>query len=348
MIPHTVLCKVIIRENGGRAVMKTIFRSSALIALLFFALSMSIWGGSASASESVTLAYGSADASQLQWFYAQDKGYFKKYGLDSSLIYFDSGAKGVQALLAGSVDFLAGDGHALINARLAGADVLIIGLDLGVLPGQIVAAKGIKSAQDVKGKRYAISSFGSESQLSESLFLKHFKISDADITTVQLGNQSNRYAGLESGQVAATSLEPPVSSKAEAAGYPALINLSELAPDYLSVAVATQASTIRQRPKVVKAILEALADATAALKKDRAGSVAVIKRYLKSSDTDALASWTYFAPLFKTDLRPSAQSIQFLLDHSTDPAAKTMKPGDFMDLTILDEIDREGFFKSLK
>src|SRR5579872_2557947 len=141
--------------------------------------------GRADAAEKVALAYSSLDASSLPWFYAQEKGYFTKHGLDSAaLIYFDSGAKGVQALVGGSADIITADGNALVNAIMAGADVRAVGVNLGVLPSTVVVAKDIKTAQDLRGKKFAISSFGSETQMGEKLFLKANGLSESDVTTM--------------------------------------------------------------------------------------------------------------------------------------------------------------------
>src|SRR5579862_8815698 len=133
-----------------------------------------------------------------------------------------------------------------------------------------------KTAQDLRGKKFAISSFGSETQMGEKLFLKANGLSESDVTTMQLGNQGNRFAALEAGQVSGSFFQPPVLAKALAAGYHPLVNMPDLAPDYLSVGVGAQEKTVQNRRPVVKAFLEALAESTAALKKDQAGSVEVI------------------------------------------------------------------------
>ncbi|MGF7160828.1 NitT/TauT family transport system substrate-binding protein [Rhodoligotrophos appendicifer] len=318
------------------------------LALLCCVAVIGSYQASANAAEKIRLAYSSLDASSLPWFYAQEKGYFTKHGLDSGeLIYLDSGSKGVQALISGSIDMVTADGNALVNAGLAGSDIKAIGVTLGVLPSSAVVAKDIASAQDLKGKRFAISSFGSETQLALQILLKANGLAENDVTAVQVGNQANRFAALQAGQVSGSFFQPPILVKAVAEGYKVLAEMPELAPDYLSVGIGAMEETVETRRPVVKAFLEALAEATAALKKDEAGSVEVIQKYLKSSKEDAEGAWRFFAPLFKSDLRPTPASIQFILDRKTDPKAKTMTPADFVDLSVLDELDKEGFFKNL-
>jgi NitT/TauT family transport system substrate-binding protein len=325
-----------------------------------WSLRLLVWGGlaglagfvsvptdSVQAAEKVSLGYVSADAVYGPWFYAQEKGYFEKYGLLSSLAFLDSGMKGVQALVGESIEICACDGPATTTAFLAGADVRFIGLTLGKLSGNVYAAKDIKSPADLKGKKWAISSFGGESHVAALASIKYFGLSERDITLVQLGNQGNRFAGLESGRVQVTTLLPPVHSRAEQAGYPRLGELPTIAPNFLSVAPVTSTKMLKTRRDVIKKFLAALAEATAAYKSDREGAIAVLQKRLKIADVkNAELAWEYYSPLNSSDFRPTDASIQYFLDQSADPKARTTKPRDLMDLTLLDELTREGAFNS--
>ncbi|MGE3993755.1 ABC transporter substrate-binding protein [Pseudorhodoplanes sp.] len=299
------------------------------------------------AAEKLALGYVSADAVYGPWFYAQEKGIFAKHGLETTLAFLDSGTKGMQALLGESIEICACDGPTTTSAFLAGADVRFIGATLTNLSGNVYAAKDIKSPADLKGKKWAISSFGSESHSAALASIKFFGLSPSDVTLVQLGNQGNRFAGLESGQVQVTTLLPPVHSRAEQAGYPKLGELPKIAPDFLSVAPVTSTKMIKNRRAVVKAFLTALAEATEAYKKDRDGAEAVLQKQLKIADIkNAKLAWEYYSPLNSSDLRPTERSIQYFLDQSKEEKAKSIKPKDLMDLSILDELTKEGKIKS--
>src|SRR5262249_30192368 len=70
------------------------------------------------AAEKLQLGYVSADAVYGPWFYAQEKGYFQKNGLETTLAFTDSGMKGMQALLGESIDICACDGVGVVIAYL--------------------------------------------------------------------------------------------------------------------------------------------------------------------------------------------------------------------------------------
>jgi NitT/TauT family transport system substrate-binding protein len=319
-------------------------RTSAAAWILTGALSVTVMlSDAASAADKLQLGYVSADAVYGPWFYAQEKGYFRKHGLETTLAFTDSGMKGVQALVGESIEICACDSPSTITANLAGADIRFIGATLGALSGNVYTAKEIKTPADLKGKKWAISSFGSEAHVAAQIALKSFGLSDQDVTLVQVGNQGNRFAALESGQVQASTFLPPVSARAEAAGYPKIAELPKLAPNFLSVGPVISMKTLNARRPVVKAFLKALAEATEAYKKDREGAAAVLQKQLKIANLrDAELAWEYYAPLNSSDLRPTEGAIQFHLDRSTDAKAKTAKPKDFLELSLIDELVGEG------
>jgi NitT/TauT family transport system substrate-binding protein len=328
------------------------YRGRAVAALLVAGLLLAVSAGipSATGAEKIVLSWSSADAIYGPWFYGQEKGFFKKYDLDSELVFLETGTRGVQGLLGGAVDVNCADGNAMMNARFGGADAVYVGVTVGVLTGNVYAAKDITSPAQLKGKKWGVSSFGSEAHVASLLALKAFGLEPGkDVTIVQIGNQGNRFAAIEAGQIQVTTFLPPISAKAEAAGYRKLAQLPDLAPDYFSVGPAVLGKTLRERRPMVKNFLKGLAEATAAYKKDRAGGVAVLQKYLKIDNVkDAELAWDYYAPLHPVNLRPTDKSFQFHLDRSTDPKAKTMKPSDFFDLSLLDELEKEGFMKTLQ
>src|SRR5258706_11002068 len=59
----------------------------------------------------------------LPLWIAQDRGLFKKHGLDTEVITIQGGPLTVQALLSGSVQFHAGGTSSPMEARMAGANI---------------------------------------------------------------------------------------------------------------------------------------------------------------------------------------------------------------------------------
>jgi NitT/TauT family transport system substrate-binding protein len=164
-----------------------------------------------------------------------------------------------------------------------------------------------------------------------------------------LGNQNNRLAALDSGQIQVTSLAPPANFRAAAMGLPRLAKLADLKLDYLSVGPAVSKSYLRQHRASAKHFLQAMGEATAAYQKDRAGAVDVLQKWLKITDRkQAEDTWEFYAPLHDVNLRLTAKGFELPLSLSDNPKAATAKASDFADLSVLEELEKEGFFQKLK
>ncbi len=85
---------------------------------------------------------------------------FEKHGLNAQSIYIGSGSLMNQAVVAGSIQFTTSDLPSQIQSALAGIDFKIISVTIDRLDGAIMAHKGIRSPQELKGKKIAISRFG--------------------------------------------------------------------------------------------------------------------------------------------------------------------------------------------
>src|SRR5262249_39142046 len=130
-------------------------------------------------------------------FVARDAGLFQKYGLDVRIVVFDAGSILGQAALSGEVKVAVSSGPATIASRTQGADTTIVGGCVNILPYSLVAAKGITKWDQLKGKKIAISRFGSGTDTAIRLVLKRFGLdATKDVVIVQLGTQPSRVQAL--------------------------------------------------------------------------------------------------------------------------------------------------------
>jgi NitT/TauT family transport system substrate-binding protein len=112
----------------------------------------------------------------LPLWVAQDRRLFKKHGLDTEVITIQGGPLAVQTLLSGSVQFHAGGTSSIVDAKMRGAETATIAVFIDSLPYTLVATPAIKSAGQLKGKKFAISRLGSVSDLSLRIALRNMGI----------------------------------------------------------------------------------------------------------------------------------------------------------------------------
>src|SRR5262245_28726318 len=111
----------------------------------------------ARAQEQLKISYSSIDAPNANWYIAEDKRIYQKYGLDADLIFISSSTTNVAAVVAGYVKVGNISGGALANAAVGGADLVCVGSFINTLPYELVVNESIKSPQNLKGKSIGIS-----------------------------------------------------------------------------------------------------------------------------------------------------------------------------------------------
>ena len=163
---------------------------------------------------------------------ANDRGLLKKYGFETEVIAMQGGTQLAQAIIGGSIP-IAVMGGAYLTAAVRGADLVMIATHMDKFPYSLIVKPNIKRVEDLKGTKLAISRFGSSSDAGLRVALQKLGLNpDKDVTILQVGGQTERFAALKGGTVDGTVVIPPLSGAAQRLGYNALINMTELGIPY--------------------------------------------------------------------------------------------------------------------
>ncbi len=286
---------------------------------------------------------------------AKEKGYFHKYGLDVDTIYIPSGTMGMQAMLAGETKIVAADGSSVVNARLRGAAVKIFIGMVNFYPNPFFSTPEIKTYADLKGKKIAVTRIGSSSYTATSMLMKKLGLEEGrDYTMLQLGSTQNRLAALTKGLIQGTTLSAPESVIARNAGMKVLISGPELAR--LGITIQHQSANVMEsslhgefRP-TLKSFAMGYLEGVRQVYRSKEYTIEVLKKYTRVTDPEVLSA-SYDEAYQAIDKEGSLieAGIQAQLDDlaKTDPRAKTARPSDFFDASIINELHKDGFIKSL-
>lgn len=284
--------------------------------------------------------------------YALQKGIFRKYGLDVSLVYIDSGSTLSQAVVGGSVKIAQNGYSPAAAAAVQGADIVFIGGISNQLPFQLVVKSGIKSAADLRGKKIAISRFGSSSDVAATYALQHLGLKRSDVILLQLGGEGTRTAAILSGQIDGSFEQYPRTGELEEKGYHVLVDCLSIAVDYPNTSYVSTRDYVKRNPDVVKRFLMGISDGIHEFRSDKAGALKYTSAFLKAPPGPALAeAYDIFTQKVYPDVpRPSLKGIGLVLTElkSTVPAAGKFRPEQLVDTGPLDQLEREGFFAKLK
>ena len=138
-------------------------------------------------------------SSSVVYWVAKEAGIFRKHGLDLETIFIDGSVRGIQSLVAGDLGYSGAVGTAVINAKLAGADVAIIQSQVNTLPYFIVGNANIKSPEDLKGRTAAVHIPGTAADFAIRLALSKAGIAYKDIKAVTIGGAPARLSATMNG-----------------------------------------------------------------------------------------------------------------------------------------------------
>jgi len=314
-----------------------------LIAILFFTAFSLCWlGRDAGAQQRIAASYPGIAGYNIPFWEALDAGEFKKAGLDVDPVLISGGSKSMQALLAGGLDVAYVSGGVSVQANLSGAEVTIIGTASNSMSAGIIAAKEIKSYQDLKGKKVGIASFGGNNDIGFRFAFKKNGINpDKEVTFLQLGGERNRLTALERGVISATIMSPPGLFVAEGQGYSRLGDLNAMGMRYPELSIVTRKRDLKDRRDVVRRYLRAYVDAVRTMKSNRETTLRVIEKYIHvGSKAEAIKTYDYFVRSISDTLRTDREGItEFLatLEPKVAGAAKR-NPNDFIDESVLEEV----------
>jgi ABC-type nitrate/sulfonate/bicarbonate transport system substrate-binding protein len=247
------------------------------------------------------------------------------------------------ALISGDVQLNTSGGPAAINAMMKGGTVVIIATNVGVFPYILYANSTIKKAEDLKGKKVGVAGLGGVTHFAMIYGLRKLGLNpDTDVTMTAIGDAGARLAAAISGSIAATLVQPPESLKARELGLNPILNLAQSGVKFPSNQVTANVNYLRANRDSVKKFMMASIAGLGKLKSDRQFTMKVLEKYLRISDprllSEAYDFWvSVYSPKFYAD--PEEIETYFALGKIK------AKPQDFVDNSILAELDREGFFE---
>jgi len=239
----------------------------------------------------------------LPIYLTQDKGFFKDEGLDVLVVMFNAGATNLQAMIGGDVQIMAGGVPETVLARAAGADIKNFWAISNVMPFQIYGSAKLKSLEQSKGKKFAISRFGSLSEFLTRSALKHSGVDPKDVTMLQIGATPARFTTLASGIVDATILWFPVTERAKAAGMNKLFDLKDLYPNWTNVGFIARENWLAKEKEQTTKFLRAYQRGVRYTRENRNDGIRTLEKYVGLNAAEAAAGYDEYRESFPLDGR---------------------------------------------
>lgn len=309
----------------------------------------------ASASEKITVVYGAIGGGMWPPIVAQKKEIFAKNGLDVTYVFIESGSKAISVLVSGQVGLVQGvGGPEAMSATLGGADVVILASLVNTLSFDLMVTKEINRPEDLKGKRVAISRFGSATDVGTQLALKKLGINPKDVALLQIGSNPARLNALLTGQVQGALLNSDTHApQARKQGLRTLTSLPDLGIEFLQSSTVTSRSYAKSHPQIVRQYMKSLVEAIAWTKdeRNREDAQKIMGSFMRTQDRELLDNMydSLVKKVFRPAPYPTVGGVQNILDQLSlsNVKARQAKPQDFIDDRFVRELDESGYIKEL-
>src|SRR5438128_4942628 len=116
--------------------------------------------------ERMRIAWVGSTPSNTPIWVADQKGFFKKNGLNAQVIAISVSTIVIQVLLTGEVDFIIAPSATLVISRLAGADTIMVSTNLPLFIDHIVSLDDLRTVEKPKGKTGRVNRLGTASGMT--------------------------------------------------------------------------------------------------------------------------------------------------------------------------------------
>jgi ABC-type nitrate/sulfonate/bicarbonate transport system substrate-binding protein len=255
----------------------------------------------------------------------------------------------VQLILAGDTLAASLSGTTPIRARIEGADIMIMMGLLNSFTLAVITVPEIKNAADLKGKFIGVGSLGGSPTLLTQRLLKKWGL-ESDVKFLATGGYIESVAALEKRRVHAAVLDPPRAYIARKKfGFNELANLGKEFK-YATTVIVARESQLRKERETFSQFAKAVIQGIHRVKTDREFAIKILGKMLRSSDREILdETYRVFAALYEKVPYPAPEGIQPILDEISlqYPKAKNYKPDDFIDTSIVRQLEGSGFVESV-
>jgi NitT/TauT family transport system substrate-binding protein len=293
---------------------------------------------------------GSASAAQMSIWFAKEGGYYEKNGLNVEVISIPGSSLAIQAMLSGELPIIQAGGAGPIQAALSGTDTVILATIVKKFNWWIFGQPNIARMEDLKGKIFGVTRFGTQSDLASRIALRKAGLDpERDVTVVQTGGPSETVTAMAAGRVQAAAVSPPATLQAKRLKLKPLMDLTTLDAEYHVNGVVTTRRYLKANEDIARRFLRAYIEGAVRGMKDKAFAMKSMGKYFRTDDKEVLDETYELSIRNGFNVPPYPAGIPDLLQdlERTTPKAKGAKPEDFADSRLVRELDQSGFIKAV-
>ena len=274
----------------------------------------------------------------------QQQRLLEQQGIRPQFVYI-GGPQITQAFIAGDILMMIVAAASPIRAAGQGAEVKFVGgvMDKEVLT--LITHSAIKSPAELKGAKLAIDRLGDYTEFLARTVLEKLNLTvEKDVSLIQIGAQTSRFAALKSGIVQATFVAPPLTLLAKQAGLNLLVDLASLGiPSSAASFVVLRGTQQRQGAEVYK-VLSAMGKGLRLYKANKEAAMKGLAQFMQIKDPAVLEeTWRVHAPLYKDVPSPAVEGVRVVKEFlaRSDPNVAKLATNTLIDNQYVSQLEKE-------
>jgi NitT/TauT family transport system substrate-binding protein len=323
-----------------------LFYPTALSALALLMLVDAVQG-----QEKVRISYSSSDTTNAVYFIAQERGFYKKYGVETELVFIQSTPISVTSIIAGDVKVGNAAGSAVASAVIGGVGLVTVACYINTLPYELVVQESVKSAEDLRGKSIGISRIGSASDTAAHVLIRGLGLTPVkDVPIIQVGGPGERAAAFRGGRIVGFPSPPGIIQLAQGMPHKVLISTADLPKrfDFPYICANTTRTFLSTQRETVRRIVMALIEATHFFKTRKEETKKIVAKYSRQNNEGFLEdSWQAMAKLYERVPLVTRPGMEQQIQEAMRKPGTAPKFEDIVDESIVRELDKSGFISKL-
>ena len=320
----------------------------ALAVLLAYSAAHSDAHGAAP-SKKLVIAYAAMNARVCPLWAPRERGFFSKYGFDAETLFVRGAPTLVAAMASNEIEVGYTGGTAVIGSVASGSDLKVLSALTNRVTYDLVTRPGIKSAEDLRGKKFGVQSIGGTVWMGAILALEHLGLDPErdKIAIIAAGDQTVLAQAVATGTIDATVLDGVQSRPLHARGFPILAELDKAKLPILSSSIVAREPYIQKNPQIVENVMRAVIEGAAFClsPREKPNTLKILQKYLRISEKDAEEGYKDMVTGLdrKPYANPAGVTNVVRLMKRTNPKVESVKPENLIDDHILKKLDQSGF-----
>jgi NitT/TauT family transport system substrate-binding protein len=304
------------------------------------------------AQTKITVGYAAISPRTTPLIIAQEQGLFARHRLEARLVLIKGAPTLVASLISNDIEVGYTGGTAVVGAAAQGLYLKILASVSSTLTHTLIAAPNIKTAENLRGKRFGIQSIGGSTWMHTMLALEHVGLEPKrdNISLLVIGDSVLIGQSLEAGRIDAAVLDGTLARRLKTKGFSVIAELQPAHIPMLNQAIVVSQDFLQKRSETAERILMTLVESLAFSLAPMNKSIVIktmMRRFQISDPAVAEEGYQDYLTSVERKPMPSLDALRNIrrLMAVQNPKVAGVKVEELVDARFVRKLDANGYIE---